>query len=69
MIKLVDFTGKTIVLGDMVITISTYYKQLVNATVVKICKKKIGLKQKGRSYLIYKYPKEVVVRSNELNLL
>ena len=71
MINLTDFTGRTIIPGDMVITISTGYKQLCYGTVVKICKKKIGIHQQGYSddYVMFKYPKEVVVRTHELELL
>ena len=69
MIKLIDFTGRTIIPGDAVITI--YSKRLRNATVMKICKKKIGIRLQGYSIdsLTYKYPNEVVVRTHELNLL
>jgi len=71
MIKLIDFTGKTIVLGDIVITIVPYGRYLCNATVFKICEEKLGLKQenyKGKC-LFYRRPKEVVVRTHELNSL
>ena len=67
MIKLIDFTGKTIVLGDIVITISGFYKNLCMGKVTKICEKKILIKYDHNG--IYKYPKEVVVWTNELNSL
>ena len=70
MIKLIDFAGKIITPGDMVITI--YDNALCYATVMKVCKQMLGLKRKNSwkgSNLTYKYPKEVMVISNELNSL
>ena len=68
MIKLIDYLGNTIAVGDTVIYTGSYVT-FSQGKVAKTCAKMIGIQRfPGRSTgLVYKYPKEVIVRNNELD--